>query len=52
MQAYEIGVITPEGAAILPSSPQNAKVQFVYNANWWVVNGARAEEMFDEMMTE
>ena len=52
MEAYEIGVITPEVAATLPSSPQNAKIQFVYDAEWWRVNGARAEEMFDEMMTE
>ncbi len=52
MQAYEIGVISPESAAMLPLSPQNAKVQFVYDADWWRINGARAEEMFDEMMTE
>jgi putative spermidine/putrescine transport system substrate-binding protein len=52
MEAYEIGVIPPERAAMLPSSPQNAKVQFVYDAEWWRVNGARAEEMFDEMLTE
>lgn len=52
MEAFEIGVITPEVAAMLPSSPQNAKVQFVFNPEWWRVNGARAEELFDEMMTE
>jgi len=52
MEAFEIGVISPEVAATLPTSPQNAKVQFVFDADWWRINGARAEEMFDEMMTE
>jgi putative spermidine/putrescine transport system substrate-binding protein len=52
MEAFEIGVITPEVAATLPSSPENAKVQFVYDAEFWQEYGARAEEMFDEMMTE
>ncbi|MBT3558446.1 MAG: ABC transporter substrate-binding protein [Rhodospirillales bacterium] len=52
MEAFEIGVITPEVAASLPSSPANAKIQFVNDAEWWRINGARAEEMFDEMMTE
>ena len=52
MEAFEIGVITPEVAASLPSSPANAKIQFVSDAEWWREHGARAEEMFDEMMTE
>ena len=52
MEAFEIGVISPEVAATLPSSPQNAKVQFVSDAQFWKEYGARAEEMFDEMMTE
>ncbi len=52
LEAFEIGVITPEVAASLPSSPENVKVQFVFNPEWWRVNGARAEEMFDEMITE
>jgi putative spermidine/putrescine transport system substrate-binding protein len=52
MEAFEIGVITPEVAASLPSSPENAKVQMVMDAEWWRINGARAEELFDEMMTE
>jgi len=52
MEAFEIGVITPEVAASLPSSPENAKIQMVSDADWWRINGARAEEMFDEMMTE
>lgn len=52
MEAFEIGVITPEVAASLPSSPENAKVQMVMDSEWWRIHGARAEELFDEMMTE
>ncbi len=52
MEAFEIGVISPEVAATLPSSPANVKVQFIANAEAWEKIAARAEEMFDEMMTE
>lgn len=50
--AYETGEITPETAAMLPSSPENAAKQLPINLEWYAKWETIAEEMYQEMLTE
>lgn len=44
-EAFEVGVIPPERAAALPSSPQNMAKQAILSAKWWASEeGVKAEE--------
>jgi len=52
LDAFETGLITPEQAAQVNSSPQNAKVQFVLNPNFWVGRYDKLQERFDELIQE
>ncbi|MBN9672549.1 ABC transporter substrate-binding protein [Roseibium aggregatum] len=50
--AYETGVISPETAAGLPSSPENAAMQLPISLEWYAKWETVASEMYQEMMTE
>ena len=52
MLAYETGTITPEVAAMLPSSPENAAKQLSINTDWYAKWESIAEEMYQDMITE
>ncbi len=52
MKAFETGKISPEEAADIISSPQNAKVQLLQNFQWWADNAAAMQERFDEFLAE
>jgi putative spermidine/putrescine transport system substrate-binding protein len=46
-KAFDTGVIKPDVAAALPSSPENAKKGFVLDANYWAANLDKLTEKFD-----
>ena len=46
-KAYDTGIIKPEVAAALPSSPENAKKGFVLDANYWASNLDELTKKFD-----
>jgi putative spermidine/putrescine transport system substrate-binding protein len=50
--AYDTGTITPEIAALLPSSPENAVKQLSINIEWYGKWETIAEEMYQDMLTE
>jgi putative spermidine/putrescine transport system substrate-binding protein len=50
--AYDTGVITPEVAATLPSSPANAALQLPISLEWYAKWETIAAEMYQEMLTE
>lgn len=50
--AYETGEITPEIAAMLPSSPENAAKQLPVSLDWYAKWETAAAEMYQEMLTE
>ncbi len=50
--AYETGTITPEVAAILPSSPENAALQLPIDLDWYGEWETIAAEMYQDMLTE
>ena len=50
--AYETGEITPEVAAMLPSSPENAALQLPISLEWYEEWETIASEMYQEMLTE
>lgn len=50
--AYETGVITPEVAAGLPSSPDNAALQLPISLDWYAEWETTASEMYQDMLTE
>ena len=50
--AYDTGEITPDVAAMLPSSPENAAKQLPINLEWYAKWETIADEMYQEMMTE
>lgn len=50
--AYDTGVITPEVAAMLPSSPDNAAQQLPISLEWYAEWETIAAEMYQEMLTE
>lgn len=50
--AYETGEITPEMAAMLPSSPENAALQLPVSLEWYAKWETIANEMYQEMLTE
>lgn len=52
VKAFDTGKISSETVATLNSAPHNVKLQFVYDPNWWAVNGAALQERWDEFMTE
>ncbi len=51
-KAYEIGKIDPAVAQMLPSFPENAKIQLVIDVNWWAENEQRASAAYQDMLTE
>ena len=51
-KAYEIGKIDPAVAQMLPSFPENAKIQLVLDVNWWAENEQRASAVYQDMLTE
>lgn len=51
-KAYDTGVISPEMAAGLPSSPENAAKQLPISLEWYSKWEATATEMYQEMLTE
>ena len=46
-KAFDTGIITPEAAKLINSSPENAKNQIIADSNWWGENGAKVVEMWD-----
>jgi putative spermidine/putrescine transport system substrate-binding protein len=50
--AYETGEISPEVAAMLPSSPENAAKQLPISLAWYIKWETTANEMYQEMLTE
>lgn len=50
--AYKTGVITPEVAAGLPSSPENAAKQIPLSLEWYSKWEKKAAELYQEMLTE
>lgn len=51
-QAFDLGVISEERAAILPSSPENMKNQVIMNADWWAENGPAVAERWTAFIQE
>ncbi|GAA5233360.1 ABC transporter substrate-binding protein [Verticiella sediminum] len=49
--AYGDGLIPAEVAATLPSSPENLAKQLRLDAEWWRDNQARAEKLYQEMIS-
>lgn len=54
MKAYDLGTISPELAAKLPSSPENIKLQVKVNDEWWgdLANAEKAQEMWNQLVQE
>lgn len=50
--AYKTGIITPEVEAVLPTSPKNGGTLVVQDVDWWAKNNDRAQQLFEDMMTE
>jgi putative spermidine/putrescine transport system substrate-binding protein len=50
MKGYDTGIITPEMAANLPNSPQNAGKGFVLSVDWWVKNNDEMVKRFDAFL--
>ncbi len=50
--AYDTGEISPEAAAALPSSPENAAMQLPVSLDWYAKWETIAAEMYQEMLTE
>jgi putative spermidine/putrescine transport system substrate-binding protein len=46
-KAFDTGIIKPNVAAALPSSPENAKKGFVLDAQYWGANLNTLTEKFD-----
>ena len=52
MLAFDTGKIPPETLATLNSSPANAKLQWVYNVNYWAENMPTIRERWDGFVQE
>jgi putative spermidine/putrescine transport system substrate-binding protein len=50
--AYRTGLISPERAATLPTSPVVTSKVVVQDIDWWTRNNNRVQQMFENMMTE
>ncbi len=50
--AFDTGVIDAATAALLPSSPANAALQLPISLDWYAKWETRADEMYQEMLTE
>lgn len=50
--AYDTGEISPEMAAMLPSSPENSAKQLTVSLEWYAKWETIADEMYQEMLTE
>lgn len=50
--AFDTGLISPEVAAVLPTSPANSGSMIVQDINWWAANNDRIQQMFEDMMTQ
>ncbi|MBS0245467.1 MAG: ABC transporter substrate-binding protein [Proteobacteria bacterium] len=51
-KAYEIGKISADYAAKLPSSPQNVAVQLPVDLDWYIKNEEKAAAAYQNMLTE
>lgn len=51
-KAYDTGIIGEKAAAVLPTSPANAKGMIVQDIDWWAKNNDKAQQMFEDMRTE
>lgn len=52
LDAYKTGLISPEVEAVLPTSPANGANLVVMDNEWWAKNNDKAQQMFEDMMTE
>lgn len=50
-KGYEVGVISPEEAKLLPSSPANGKLQLPIDTEWYIKYEAKASEAYQNMLT-
>lgn len=50
--AFDLGIITPEQTAISPSAPENLKVQFITDADYWATNRQMVQERWDAFITK
>jgi putative spermidine/putrescine transport system substrate-binding protein len=50
--AYKTGTINAETEAVLPTSPANASSMIVQDIDWWAKNNDKAQQLFEDMMTE
>jgi putative spermidine/putrescine transport system substrate-binding protein len=50
--AYKTGIISKEKEAVLPTSPENEKTLIVQDIDWWAKNNDKAQQLFEDMMTE
>ena len=51
-KAYDLPVLTPEYAKTLPSYAANAAMQLPINLDWYIKNEARANDLYQNMLTE
>ena len=51
-KAFDTGIIKPDVAAALPSSPENAKKGFVLDASYWAANLDELTKRFDLFIQE
>lgn len=54
VKAFDDGKISPELAAKLPSSPENAKVQVLVNDEWWgdLGNAEKTQEAWNQLVQQ
>lgn len=52
LDAYKTGIISPEVEAVLPTSPANGATLIVLDVDWWAKNNDKAQQLFEDMMTE
>jgi len=50
LRVYELGMVSAELAKILPSSPENIKVQVNQDLQYWIDNGAKLQERWDKFI--
>ena len=50
--AFDVGTIPANLLPLLPSSPENAKLQAVVDPSWWVEHGPAVTERFQEFLQQ
>jgi putative spermidine/putrescine transport system substrate-binding protein len=50
LRVYELGLVSADLAKILPSSPENIKVQVNQDLQYWIDNGAKLQERWDKFI--